>query len=110
MKAKLMALLMAVGLGVTGVAATVQAAGARAEEPPHVHNIIRSEYRREYASDYNQTYHAWYTVWHHVCDGCKGYDVDVLERLEAHDYENFYDNKGNMIYSYCTVCDVEIVY
>ena len=110
MKAKLMALLLAVGLGVAGVAATVQAADTRSKEESCVHEIIGIVNTDEFVADYNQTYHAWYQKYHVFCNKCDGYDDYVIDRFEAHDYENFYDNKGNMIYSYCTVCYAEINY
>lgn len=109
MKAKLMAVLMAVGLGVTGLAATAQAAenDTRAKDDCE-HNFLKSEPVYAGASDYNESYHMLHYKVNYVCSICRFEDEREELEFEIHDYENMYDNQGHMIFSYCTVCNAKI--
>ncbi len=106
MKAKLMAVLLAVGLGVTGVAATAQAAEAgtqAASECEHskkryeftnVKTVINWDGYRHYV-EYEITY---------FCEDCLSDVVECEATYEPHDYEQIYYDDGRVL-SYCTVCD-----
>ena len=105
MKAKLMAVLLAVGLGVTGLAATAQAA----ENDTRAVNGCEHEYEKlkpifQGTSDYNEKYHIIYYSVDYLCTKCGHVDTKDEIEYEIHDYENVYDNYGYMIYSYCIVC------
>lgn len=100
-----MALLLAAGLGVTGVAMTAQAAEAGTREANGCsRDIIASTVTGERAVNYDYKYHALFKTVRYYCSKCKGYEVEILVGYEDHDYENVYDDLGHMILSYCTVC------
>lgn len=109
MKAKLMAVLLAVGLGVTGLAATAQAA----ENDTRAVNGCEHEYEKSEPifiapSDYNETYHILRYKVYYTCRKCGSqHDEEEIE-FEIHDYENVYDDYGHMIFSYCTGCGAKI--
>lgn len=105
MKAKLMALLLAAGLGVTGVAMTAQAAEAGTRETDEcAHDIIASNVINERAVPYDYRRHALCKTVKYYCSKCDGYEVEIIVGYEDHDYENVYDDLGHMILSYCTAC------
>ncbi len=104
MKAKIMALMMAAGLGMTGIAMTAQAA-----EAEHVHEIVGSYIKYSNAVDHDSMYHIRYNTVHYLCKGCDGYDVLEEAGYELHDYVDVYEN-GKIIYTYCTGCGVHMSY
>lgn len=103
MKTKIMALILAVGLGVTGVAVTAQAA-EKADTCTHstekrVENFAGADY-------WNGNLHmAAYSITIY-CGECGVFlrnESGLVERLEPHDYEQIYFQDGSVM-SYCTGC------
>ncbi len=106
MKRKAVGVLMAAVMGTMGMlgfAQTAQAASARESEACE-HNICGSYVVRNFAADHDATYHVWCDEIHYLCTKCDGYNEIAVLEYERHDYENVYDDKGHMIFSYCTVC------
>lgn len=102
MKAKIMALILAVVLGTAGIAATAQAAAGAAGECTHPNRerIFGPDVDYYY---YNPQYHLiTYTTWYFCKDGCNEFTEETQE-LEWHDYEQIYCNDGR-VYTYCTGC------
>lgn len=81
MKAKLVALVLAAGLGVTGIAMTAQAAG----DCEHEWKNIGDPY--EYCVDENVFYHARHHVQDKICTKCRTYGADDEIILEEHTLE-----------------------
>lgn len=106
MKAKIMALMMAAGLGMTGIAMTAQAAdaGARAASGcAHTGEVVVFTEVETAVNCGNQHYVEYkYTYY---CSDCKSeIGVDGKGTYEPHDYEQIYFDNGSIM-SYCTVCD-----
>ena len=103
MKAKIIALVLAVGLGMAGIAATAQAATEAASECTHP-NRTRGTVIKESRNYYNPTFHQIVYIVKYSCKDCKD-TFDVWEEeLERHDYEQTYYDDGS-VYSRCTGCD-----
>lgn len=106
MKAKLMAVLLAAGLGVTGVAMTAQAAeaGIRAVNGcAHTGEVVVFTEVEE-AVNWGDKHYVEYKYTYY-CSDCKSVVlIDEKGTYEPHDYEEIYFDNGNVM-SYCTVCD-----
>ncbi len=104
MKAKLMAVLLAVGLGVTGVAATAQAAEAGTQAANACEHSETIEFTSEEAINYDGNRHYVTYKTEYYCAEC-GVLVDETWRgaYEPHDYEQVYLGNGQVL-SRCTVC------
>lgn len=104
MKAKFAALALALGMGVTGIAATAQAAGTEAGRAcAHEHcSFTSSETQRDY---YDRQRHILITVEVYHCRDCNE-DVSktMISGYEDHDYEQIYLEDGRGM-SYCTGCN-----
>lgn len=107
MKTKLMAFILAAGLGITGIAVTAQAqaAGAKAEEPCR-HETLHyfSEFQR--AVYYDPTYHisVYFTGYKCSNDSCSYIAMpEEKEYYERHDYEQTYYPDGK-VKSECLGC------
>lgn len=106
MRTKLMALLLAAGLGVTGVAMTAQAAeaGTRAEnECAHSKEFLK---RTDVMEAINMNDGRHYVTYRrtYFCPDCGLNEVKWETIYELHDYEQIYYADGS-VQSYCTVCD-----
>lgn len=105
MKAKLMALFLAAGLGVTGIAMTAQAAevGARAVNACE-HDMFVKRTDVDEAINWGGGRH--YVVYRvtYQCRECDYEEVKYEGGYEPHDYEQIYFDDGR-VKSYCTVCD-----
>lgn len=106
MKVKLIALLLAAGLGVTGIAMTAQAAeaGTRA-----VNECAHSE--KQYVRTDVVESSIWSADRHYVvykrtyfCPDCKSHVEEYEATYESHEYEQIYYADGRVL-SYCTICD-----
>ncbi len=107
MKTKLMAFILAAGLGITGIAVTAQAqaAGAKAEEPCR-HETLHyfSDFQRAFY--YDPTYHISVFLTGYKCsnDRCSYMTmVKEIEISERHDYEQTYYPDGK-VESKCLGC------
>lgn len=105
MKAKLMALVLAAGLGITGIAATAQAAEAKALNTcAHTGQIaVFTEILEAVSWGEDHYVERKYTYYCSVCESEISIDYDAT--YEPHDYEQIYFENGSVM-SYCTVCDV----
>ena len=106
MKAKLMALILAAGLGITGIAMTTQAAqaaGANTTDTCKHETLYLNE------TFLNARYHDGTTHWStylltYRCSFCHDtIFTKTEERLEWHDYEQMYFQDGS-VRSTCTGC------
>lgn len=105
MKAKIVALVLAAGLGVTGIAATAHAAAANENECSHADSEEVGSHK--YGVYANPTHHLIINSVKYFCKDCgKYYTVDESEGYETHDYELHYCNDGT-VRSYCTGCGDE---
>lgn len=105
MKAKLMAVLLAVGLGVTGIAGTAQAAEEGTQSKNGcAHSYVVKLSRAEQVTNWgNPGHYITYRVTY-VCTDCELEEIRHENALEPHDYEQVYFDNGKVM-SYCTVCD-----
>ena len=103
MKAKLMALLLAVGLGVAGVAATVQAAEVGTHAVTGCAHVYKKVSVFRGATDYNNMYHKSRYDVTFQCEHCPDYYESYEEVFEIHDYENIYLDNGRIV-SICNGC------
>lgn len=81
MKAKIFTAILVLGFGITGVTATVQAAGASvasAEQTAHVHNWEESHSYTDYV-EANSQYHFVNDVVVYYCEGCGAYSADSTQ-------------------------------
>lgn len=106
MKAKLMALLLAAGLGVTGVAMTAQAAEAgmgAVNECAHSGKLLKrvdvivaeNLHNGRHSVTYMRTY---------FCPECQSDVQKAYSTHEPHEYEQIYFDDGRVM-SYCIICD-----
>lgn len=106
MKAKLMALLLAAGLGVTGVAMTAQAAeagmGAVNECAHSGKQYIRTDVVESRIWSADRHYVVYRTTY--FCSVCKSHVEEYETTYEPHEYEQIYYDDGS-VESYCTVCN-----
>ena len=105
MKAKLMALILAAGLSITGIAMTTQAAGANTTDTCK-HKTLYLKEHFEGATYYNGIYN-WvtYSKWYYCSNSNCSYSilVDSYGTLELHNYEQIYYRDGR-VQSICTDC------
>lgn len=103
MKTKIMALILAVGLGVTGVAVTAQAAE---KADTCTHSLIKREEWLKSAVYWNGDSHKAAYGATYSCVTC-GKVLEIVEiyeeRMEPHDYEQTYFGDGRVM-SYCNGC------
>lgn len=106
MKTKLMALLLAVCLGVTGVAATVQAAEIGTEEDNECAHTNKLYERTDVVEAINWGGGRHYVVYRisYFCPDCDKDVENCYATYESHDYEQIYYDDGR-VKSYCTICD-----
>ncbi len=106
MKTKLMAVLLAAGLGVTGIAMTAQAAeaGIRAVNGcAHTDMIFKRKVVVK-AINWNGNQHYVEYKITYFCPECTSDIVEGEATYEPHDFEQIYYDDGRVL-SYCTVCD-----
>ena len=104
MKKKLMAVLLAAGLGVTGIAGTAQAAEEGTQSKNGcAHSQILKFIDVEQKSNWGNPGH--YVIYKitYTCPDCEMEEVEYENMLEPHDYEQIYFDNGKVM-SYCTVC------
>lgn len=100
MKTKIMALILAVGLGVTGVAVRAHAADGKCTcANPNTTTSVQYEG----ASYWNGEYHMVYNKIITTCLNCGYEDAIQAGYLEPHDYEQTYFSDGK-VESYCATC------
>lgn len=100
MKAKIMALILAVGLGTVGIAATAQAAAADGCTHPNLTYLYTRNMQTNY---YNPQEHLISYEDVYDCSSCQTEVIISCERREPHDYEQVYLEDGR-VYTYCTGC------
>ncbi len=103
MKAKFAALALALGMGVTGIAATVQAADPEEQACTHEHCTFKKS--GTHAEFYDRQRHICFTVEDYYCYDCNNeISITVKSWYEDHDYEQIYYEDGSGL-TYCTGCD-----
>lgn len=106
MKAKLMALLLAAGLGVTGIAMTAQAAEAGmgvVNECAHSGKILKRTDVIAAGNLHNGRHWVTY-VETYFCPECLSDVEKSYTTHEPHEYEQIYYDDGRVM-SYCIICD-----
>lgn len=95
MKAKLMALVLAAGLGVTGIAVTAQAAGRSSDQCPNGHVWITIKESESYEEN-GWLGHTKHVEYERKCDNCQATstgseDIDEGHTFRQHPFENVWE-------------------
>ncbi len=104
MKTKLMAFILAAGLGIAAITAQAKAAEGKESENSCAHSMIVKFTSIENAVNIDGTRHYVEYKITYICVDCEIEVVDYEGGYEPHDYEQIYFDNGKIM-SYCTVCD-----